>query len=379
MAYFRKRGNGWEYRVSYKDPFTNKSKVKSKTGFKTKKEASIAASEMEKQLSEGIKETNMSLKTYLHEWLYEYKQDTVRKNTFLIHKNSVDKHIITYFQEMKLNDLKPLMYQKFLNQLSDSKSKRTVEIVHSTIYSALDRAVILGMIKSNPCHKASIRGETKQKDLEYLKSEDISKFLAEAYQYGYIYWLFFKLLIETGMRKGEAGALQWSDINLTDQTIAITKTLDYQASVDAGVNVLFGDTKTYHSRRTIGISHSLTRDLRSHMQWQNQNKLALNDVYRHDLNLVNSRKNGSFIPKSTLFNAFGRILKKVKIPPLPIHATRHTHAVLLLEAGTEMKYIQERLGHSSIKITADVYVHISKKIEKNSMDKFEEYTKNIFK
>jgi len=391
MAYFRKRnckcqkkqctcGAKWEYRISYKDPFTNKNKVKSKTGFKTKKEASLAASEMEKQLSDGYEETNMSLKAYLHDWLYEYKKDTIRKNTFEIHKNNIDKHTIPYFKELNLIDLKPMMYQKFLNQLTDKGySKRTVEIVHGTLYSAMDRAVVLGKVQKNPCHKASIRGEKKQKDLEYLGTEDISHFLTQAYQYDYIYWLFFKLLIETGMRKGEAGALQWTDINLTDQSVNINKTLDYQAKVDDEALVLFGDTKTYHSKRKISISNSLTQALRFHMQWQNQNKLTLNNIYRHDLNLVNSRKDGSFIPKSTLFNAFSRILKRAELSKLPIHALRHTHAVLLLEAGTNMKYIQERLGHGSMQITADVYAHISKKIEKSSMDKFEKYTKDIFK
>uniref|UniRef100_UPI001FE8640F tyrosine-type recombinase/integrase n=1 Tax=Salipaludibacillus agaradhaerens TaxID=76935 RepID=UPI001FE8640F len=93
--------------------------------------------------------------------------------------------------------------------------------------------------------------------------------------------------------------------------------------------------------------------------------------------MINARKNGSYIPKSTLFNAFSRILKKSDLAPLPIHSLRHTHAVLLLEAGMDLKYIQERLGHGSIQITADVYSHISKKIQKDKMKKFEDYTKNI--
>ncbi|MDQ0879489.1 integrase [Peribacillus sp. V2I11] len=78
------------------------------------------------------------------------------------------------------------------------------------------------------------------------------------------------------------------------------------------------------------------------------------------------------MPKSTLFNAFSRILKKAALPSL-----RHTHAVLQLEAGADMKYVQKRLGHGSVAITSDVYAHISKKLEKKNMDKFEECTKGI--
>ncbi|WP_338010540.1 MULTISPECIES: tyrosine-type recombinase/integrase [Bacillales] len=90
------------------------------------------------------------------------------------------------------------------------------------------------------------------------------------------------------------------------------------------------------------------------------------------------RKDGNFIPKSSLFNAISRTLKKVNIPSMPIHSLRHTHAVLLMETGADMKYIQERLGHGSIQITSDVYAHISKKIELDNMDKFESYMESVY-
>ncbi|MED1943586.1 tyrosine-type recombinase/integrase [Brevibacillus formosus] len=96
------------------------------------------------------------------------------------------------------------------------------------------------------------------------------------------------------------------------------------------------------------------------------------------MNLVLPRDDGNFVPKSSLFNAFSRTLKRLNIPSIPIHSLRHTHAVLLLETGTDMKYIQERLGHGSIQITSDVYAHISKKIELDNMDKFESYMESVY-
>ncbi|WP_312027174.1 tyrosine-type recombinase/integrase [Cytobacillus firmus] len=86
---------------------------------------------------------------------------------------------------------------------------------------------------------------------------------------------------------------------------------------------------------------------------------------------------GNYMPKSSLFNSFSRILKKCDLPSLPIHSLRHTHAVLQLEAGADMKCIQESLGQGSIQITADVYSHISKKIEIERLSKFEEYMNNV--
>ncbi len=107
--------------------------------------------------------------------------------------------------------------------------------------------------------------------------------------------------------------------------------------------------------------------------------MVIQDLYHYDLNLVLCRNNGNFIPKSSLFNAFSSILKRANLPSLPIHSLRHTHAVLLLESGVDMKYIQERLGNGSIQITSDVYSHISKTIDQTSMSRFENYMNNILK
>ncbi len=91
------------------------------------------------------------------------------------------------------------------------------------------------------------------------------------------------------------------------------------------------------------------------------------------------RIEGSPLPKSTLFNAFSKILKQASIPKLSIHSLRHTHAVLMLESGASMKFIQERLGHGSITITSDVYSHISDKINQDTLKDYEEYLNKILK
>lgn len=371
MANFKKHSTGWEYRVKYKDPFTQQNKEKSQRGFASKQEAKIAAAEFEAKIRSGFEQDGtMSLEMFLDYWIEEYKKGLVRKNTLVLHESNIKNHIKPYFKKINLHEIKPIMYQKFLNSLTEKYSKRTVELIHSTFYGAMDQAVILNKIEKNPCVGSIVKGKKKDKSIQFLESRDIPFFLKSAFQYGYIYWIFFKVLIETGMRKGEAAALQWTDINFNDGTISISKTLDFTAKTR---DELFGDPKTYNSIRKIKMSNSLTNDLKYHRNYLNQNKIALNDIYYHDLNLVLCRDNGNFIPKSSLFNAFSRILAKADLPDIPIHALRHTHAVLLLEAGAEMKYVQERLGHGSISITSDVYAHISKKIENEQMKKYEEY------
>jgi integrase len=377
MATFRKRGDKWEYRISHKDPFTNEYKVKSKSGFATKKEAQLAAQEKEQQLREGLEQGPITLKEYLLYWLNEHKKDKIRRSTYENKEQNIRLHILPYFKQIKLIDVKPMMYQKFLNHLADQGySKSLIEINHWIMYEMFERAIIDRKVEHNPCTDATIKGKVNKKELQFIDSSDVGRFLQEAYKYDYIYWIFFKALIDTGMRKGEAAALQWTDIDLKEGTININKSFDFKyASINK--DEMFGETKTYHSLRTIKIRQSLVNDLLFHKKYLNQNKLALNDAYHHDLNLVFCRNDGNYLPKSTLFNAFSRILKKAGIKPLPIHSLRHTHAVLALEAGVDMKTLQERLGHGSYQVTADVYSHVSKKMQVAAMDKYEDYMKGV--
>ncbi|EOO73387.1 site-specific integrase [Bacillus cereus] len=377
---YRKKGSNkdsWEYRIRYKDLITQKYKEKSKKGFTSKAEAKLAAEEMERQLRDGTNPTDESMKEYLITWLNEYKKGTVATNTFLSHQNNVEKHIIPYFKNILLKDFKPVLYQKFINSLVDNGySRRTIEIVHGTMYNAMEKAIILEKIQKNPCTGVEIKVKTKESEVKFIESDRIADFLREAYKYDYIYWIFYKALIETGMRKGEAAAIQWTDIDLKEKTITINKSLDFRLA-SKNPEMMFGDTKNYNSKRTITISEGLASDLRFHQKYQNQNKIALNDCYYFEWNLVFCRNDGNYLPKSSLFNSFSRILKKADLPSLPIHSLRHTHAVLQLEAGASMKYLQERLGHGSMQITADVYSHISKKLDQDAMTKFEEHMRNI--
>lgn len=377
---YKKKGSNkdyWEYRIYYQDPLTRKTREKSKKGFSSKAEAKLAAEEIERQLREGTNLTDEALKSYLETWLNEYKKGTVAKNTFSLHQNSVKNHIIPYFKNVLLKDIKPVLYQKFINYLTEKGySRRTIEIVHGTMYNAMEKAIILEKIPKNPCNGVEIKTPKKESKIQFIESEYISNFLREAYKYDYIYWIFYKTLIETGMRKGEAAALQWTDINLKERTININKSLDFRLA-SKNPDMMFGNTKNYNSKRIITISQGLANELHFHQKYQNQNKLALNDSYHFELNLVFCRNDGNYMPRSSLFNSFSRILKRANLPNLPIHSLRHTHAVLQLEAGVSMKYLQERLGHGSMQITSDVYSHISKKLDKEAMNKFEEHMRNV--
>lgn len=395
MASFKKIGKeNWMFRWKYKDKITSKQHEAKRSGYRTRPEAVLGYEELKRKIDLGFDAVNgEKLVEFLTVWLKEYKEGKVAKNTYKLHQQNINLHITPYFQNIRLEDLTHDLYQKFINYLINDAynkqkkkkgySNRTVEIIHGTMYGAMQKALIRKKIQSNPCEDVTIfstkelREKKKNKtNIKYISYEKIGEFLNTALIDNYYYYIFFRFLIETGMRKGEAAGLQWDNLDLESGRVYVTQTLDFQPDKD---DELFGDTKTYHSERVIPIPNRLVLELRAHKVRQNDNKLRFKDTYHHDLNLVFCREDGTPLPKSTLFNAFRRILKKVDLPHMSIHTLRHTYAVLMLESGAEMKYIQEALGHGSMQITSDVYTHVSKKIESDSMDLFEKHTERIFK
>lgn len=226
---YRKHNGKWEYRIRFKDPITEKPTERSKRGFRTKPEAKNAAEKLKQQLQDGYDQTNISLKDYLDFWIKEYKEGKVRKNTLSSLKNSIDNHIKVYFKNIKLKNVTPALYQEFINYLHNEKklSRSSVSNIHNAMYGAMKRAKINKTIVDNPCENVVLPKEEKNKDLKFIDSDQVDHFLTNAYQYGYIYWIFFKVLIDAGLRKGEAAALQWSDINLKEGTINVNKSLDF--------------------------------------------------------------------------------------------------------------------------------------------------------
>lgn len=385
MANYKRLSPGnWRFRFKYVDKLTQKEHEVKRSGFRTRPEAVEECEKMQQEIRDGYSiSDSIGLVKFITYWLENIKKSEVAKNTYKTHLNSLNKHIQPYFQDMKMVDLTFPIHQKFINFLIDSgQSKRSVEIIHGTMYGAMKFAKKIHKVKENPYEDVQIytareRAELrkkKKKQLKYIPYDGIKPFLEAALEDNYNYYIFFKFLIETGMRKGEAMALQWNDVDLKNRIIKVEQTIDYDPE---DTDNPFGDTKTFSSERTFKITKDFALELRAHKVRQNDNVMRFKKKYKSELNLVLCREDGSPFPKSTLFNAFRRILKKVELPNLPIHSLRHTHTVLMLEAGAIMKDMQERLGHSSMQITEDIYADTSEIIQEDSINKFEKHTKNI--
>lgn len=372
MASFRKRGSSWEYRIKYNDPVTNKKKEKTKGGFRTKKEAQIEAAEIEKKFyfnqHQIIQSEGLLVKDWLDQWIDVYGKQC-EKTTLITRKRYINKQIIPSLGNYKLSQLSKMEYEKFINKLSDAGyARRTVQTIHSIFCTAINKAVDLELISHNKFTGIKVKQNEQIEDekVNFYSKDEVDIFINSAKTSKFHHYLIAVLLLRTGMRKGEMLALTWDDINFEEKTISITKTRS-----DLGVK----KPKTPSSKRIIGIDNTLIEDLKKNRLWQKKNKIKYGQRYGNSSYLI-LKPDGTEMGEYGVNKVIDAIIAKTNLHHLTPHGLRHTHAIMLLESGANIKFVSTRLGHATINMTANVYIHITKKYETENVMKLEAYLNN---
>jgi integrase len=164
------------------------------------------------------------------------------------------------------------------------------------------------------------------------------------------------------MRRGEVLGLRWQDIDWDHGRLAVRQTV-----VLVGYNVTFSTPKTAKGRRSIALDKATLEALRLHRELQKANRPSLGIGYR-DQDLVLAAPDGSPINPDQFSQVFDRKVAKLDVPRIRLHDLRHTHATLGLAAGVPPKIMSERLGHSTVAFTQDVYVHSIPRMEEEAAD-----------
>jgi integrase len=167
--------------------------------------------------------------------------------------------------------------------------------------------------------------------------------------------------VSTGLRMGELLGLRWRDIDLTARSIALQQQLQWLA----GHGYVMRAVKTHRSRRPISIDLDLVDVLRSYKVRQNADRLQAGDLWKGN-DLVFTNELGEHLTPDQVRRSLLRALKAAGLPRIRPHDLRHTHASLLLRLRTPMKVVQERLGHSSFAVTADIYSHVAPDLQEQA-------------
>jgi integrase len=315
-----------------------------------------------------IEPSPMSVKDYLDKWLKGAAQPRLRANTYREYEGLLDRYIIPVLGDKRLSDVRPLDVQSLYTSMSkQGLSPRTVRFTHSVLSSALKQAVRWRMLAHNPCDAVELPRKAG-KEMQALTPVEAARFLKEAASDRWC--ALFILALATGLRPSEYFGLKWSDIDLDSGLVTVQRSLIWK-SYKSG-DWYFGEPKTPRSRRRIPIPASAVCALKEHRRHQAEGRLKAGAAYQN-LDLVFATSEGQpLIRLNVIQKHFKPILKRAGLPEtLRLYDLRHSCATLLLAANENPKVVSERLGHSSIMLTMDIYSHVLPDMQQAATEKLE--------
>ena len=365
------------------DKVTGKDVKTSITG-RTKKEVKQKTKEADiaflKNGSTRFQASNITTYKELASLWWESYKHTVKPNTQLNVKRLLDNHILPLFGSYKLDKLTTPLIQNVVNKLADKTNKGEegaflyYDSLHALNKRILQYGVVMQAIPFNPAREVILPRNTqkaKREKIKHFDNQELKKFLdyldslnLNKFRYYYENTL-YKFLLATGCRINEALALSWSDIDLDNAVVHITKTLNYKQETNS--------PKSKTSLRDIDIDQATVSMLKQYKRRQVQEAWQIG---RYET-VVFSDFIHEYPNNRTLQTRLRTHFKRAKVTNIGFHGFRHTHASLLLNSGIPYKELQHRLGHSTLSMTMDVYSHLSKENAKKAVSFYETALKSL--
>ena len=230
---------------------------------------------------------------------------------------------------------------------------RTVNYVHTIIHRAFKDAVRWGRLARNPANAANApRGGQKSDGIHAWDASTLRAFLEASRQADDRLHALWVLLATTGMRRGEALGLRWSDLDLDAARLRVVQTI-----IQTSGKVMIGEPKTAHGRRPIALDKGTVGVMRDHRRRMLEERMLVGPDFG-DQGLVFHQPDGSWLRPDAVSEVFLRRARKYGLQRLTLHGLRHTWATLALERGIHPRVVQERFGHSTISITLGMYSHV---------------------
>lgn len=289
-------------------------------------------------------------------------------------------HVTNYFskKKIKLKDLKPIHFEQYYNYMLergkiDSENPvglkvKTIRQHRLVINLALDKAVILNMIPTNPAKNIKITNKKSsdyQKPLKILTLQESTELLDYLYETQDELADCVKATLYFGLRKSELLGLTLDSIDFEKHTLSITRTIVKVKSTYEKER-----TKTQSSRRTYCLTGEMEDFFRNVIEKKEQNRKFYGDTYKESKYLF-TWEDGRLYSPDYIYHHFKRVIKKFGRPEITFHDLRHSTASILYDKGWKVKDIQEWLGHADAQTTLNIYTHLSKSHKEENVKSLE--------
>ena len=369
---FNEQRQRYEYKISYLDPATNEVKRRLFTSKKSAKEAKKAADNFLAILNAQASEQPQTLQSWLDQWLADYVENTVKIKTYERYSNLVNKNIDPYpIAKLQLTSINGSLLQRHFNFLLQSGgannsgiAPRSINATRRLLMQSLRVAVDQGIISKNPAEKTKAL-RVDRPIIHVLTHEEGKRLISAALKRNRPAWLVISLALGTGMRISEIYGLEWKNIDLLAKTLRVERIV---VTTTNGIKIQ-ETPKTKTSQRTIPLPDNLIDTIRRYRLWQKIQSIRYGYPYMTSEWVLSNQLGVPRSPSSFSAHMYKDILHSAGLPnDVRIHDLRHTHATWLLEAGVNVKAVSERLGHSSCRITLDIYAHCMKTMQDKAVE-----------
>ena len=348
-GHVRRRGTAWA--IVYDQPrgVDGSRKQRWESGFKTRKAAEERLAEVAHNASRGrfIDPGTTTVGQLLNAWL-DARAETVRPKTLSTYRELCEAYIIPVIGGMRLMQLRPLHVEQLMRELVAVRTGKPLSgksrlHVYRVLHQALNQAVQWQLLGTNPA--VAVKPPSGQRGHVAVLDRDQLRLVLAAVRDSQWYAVLV-LMAKTGLRRGEALALRWQDIDLDGARLHVRQTLE-----QVGSAVVVTPPKTPRSRRTVALD-STTVEVLKRLRTE-QREVLLATGIRSELCWF--REDGSPRRPASLTQFWSRMSVRSGLGSIHLHALRHTHATQLLRAGVSPKVVAERLGHASVAFTMETY------------------------
>ncbi|MNB67194.1 Transposase [compost metagenome] len=374
QKYDTKDGSRWMYKYYGPiNPGTGKAKPSTKRGFKTKKEAQLHAAQTEREINEGtfITDKESTFESVYTLW-FKTNAPIWKPPTRKAVKSKFKAQILPHFGQMKIKDITKAYCQEVINKMAEKiKSVDNMKMYANQIF---EYAIENDVIKINPMDRVKIpkpeeeHYAPEEEERNFWEKHEVKKFLAiVAAECSFRDFVMFHTLIYRGPRKGEMLALGELDIEFMQKQVTLNKTLYWE---DGQYYVL--TSKTPASRRVLPVDKKTLQLWKRLLTMQKQQQLA--EGRNGPIKFLFTREDGvTPLRLAYLNDLLEALIIKHNLHSVTVHGLRHTHASLQFEAGASIKEVQYILGHSDIKMTMNVYTHVTRAVKERGANRFEEF------
>jgi integrase len=366
-GHIRKRGQSWTAYYFVSDASAER-RQRSKGGFRTKSEAQAYLTSTLAGLHAGTytEPSRLTVGAYLTDrWLPAIRA-SIRPSTWSNYRRNIDNHIVPELGEVLLQKLTADQLDRFYaDKLAGGRTDgrngglapKTVRGLHTLLHKALRDAERKHLVSRNVADAADpprLR-QAGSVEMRTWTAAELRSFIDGVADHRLAAAWF--LAATTGMRRGEVLGLRWQDVDLEHGRLAVRQTV-----LSIAYELVMGTPKTARGRRSIALDQRTVGALRSHRQRQDAEKVTIGAGYR-DADFVFARPDGAPTHPDYFSQAFDRIVTRLGLPKIRLHDLRHSHATLGLAAGVPPKVMSDRLGHSTVSFTQDVYMHAIPSLE----------------